>query len=157
MSEPLKVWRSALIDEGLLTAVYPYIQLHEIQRPEDCRRGILEETLPHETEFGSTIVQPLYDLVWTLNRGAGMFTSHTAIAPPNQKPPYDWAKHYVAVAIITLSRNHNDHLSQEACLQTVDELGRIISASAPTQDHTGWYLSVGPCNVIYTSEREGHL
>ncbi len=150
--DPLRVWRAPLLDEGPTTAVYPYAQLRDIQTPADCRRAVLDETSPLETEFGMTILQPLYELLWTLNCGAGVFTSHTVVAKPGHRAPYDWAKHYVAVAIITLSRNNAEHFEQDACQQSCDELGRIIRATAPAQDHTGWYLSVGPCNVIFTTD-----
>jgi hypothetical protein len=150
--EPLRVQRAPLNYEGPLTAIYPYAQLREIQNPADCRRIALDETSPLETEFGALIVQPLYDLLWTLNCGAGVFTSHTAVAKPGHRAPYDWAKHYVAVAIITLSRNNAEHFDSDACQQACDELGCIITATAPTQDYTGWYLSVGPCSVTFTSD-----
>src|SRR5437879_459878 len=114
MREPLKIWRAPLVDEGPTTAVYPYVQLREILDPADCRRAVLDETLPLEEEFSREIVQPYYDLLWTLNCGVGVFTSHTAVAPPNHKPPFSWAKSYVAVAIILLSRHQGEHLDKDA-------------------------------------------
>jgi hypothetical protein len=152
MREPLKVWRLSLVDEGRTTAIYPYVQLREILDPDDWRLAIIDEIGRLEEEFGQAIVQPLYELLWVLNSGAGMFTSHTTVAPYNHQSPYNWAKNYVGVAIITLSRNHAEHLDIDACQRTVDELGHIISARAPQQDSTGWYLTVGSCNVIFTRE-----
>jgi hypothetical protein len=152
MPTALKVWLAPLLDEGAATAVYPYAQLREILTPGDCRRAVLDETQPLEVEFGQALVRPLYDLLWSLNCGAGVFTSHTVVAPPNHQPPVDWAKSYVAAATIILSRNQREHYDQSACAASVDELARIISASAPTHDATGWHLSVGPCNVIFTRD-----
>ena len=150
--ELTKVWRAPLVNEGPTTAVYPYVQLREIQTPADCRSAIIDETGPLETEFGPVTVQPAYDLLWTLNCGAGVFTSHTVVAPPHRQPPYAWAKQYVAVAIIVLARDQREHSDQDTCMHAADQLGRIISARAPTRDSTGWYLSVGACNVIFTRE-----
>ncbi len=150
--EPLKVWQAPLLDEGAHTALYPYNQLREILTPEDCRPAIQDEALPLEAEFGTSIAQPLYDLIWTLNTGAGVFTSHTVITKPGHPPHYDWAKHDIAVAIIILSRHHDENFNKDAVMTSVDELCRIISAQAPTQDYTGWHLSVGPCNVTFNTD-----
>jgi hypothetical protein len=152
MREPFRVLRAPLLDEGLSTAVYPYVHLKEILTPEDCRRAVIDETEALEVEFGRAIVEPLYKLLWTLNRGAGVFTSHIVVAPPSHPPPFPWAKSYVAVAIILLSRNQTEHRDEKAVTACVDELGRIISIEGPTQDATGWRVSVGPCNVIFTTE-----
>jgi len=150
--EPLKVWIDSLRDEGPRTAVYPYVQLREILAPNDCRQAVLDQTEALEVEFGRPILQPLYDLLWTLNGNVGVFTSHTVSAPRSHRPPYDWATDYVAIAIICLSRNERDHLSQDACIEMVNELGRVISRYAPEEDTSGWRISVGPCNMIFTPE-----
>jgi hypothetical protein len=92
-----------LIDEGPRTAVYPYAQLREMMAPEECRNAVLDETSTLESEFGLDLVQPLYQLLWTLNSSAGVFTSHTVAAPREHKPPLDWAREYVAVAVICLA------------------------------------------------------
>lgn len=131
--------------------MYPYTQLREIQRPEDCRRAVIDETQALEDEFGQATVQPLYDLIWVLSCGAGV-TSHVVVARPHVRSPFDWAKTYVAAAVIILSRHPSEHFDKDACMNSVDELVRIITAQAPTRNFTGWYLSVGPCNVIFTRE-----
>jgi hypothetical protein len=151
-SEPLRIYRPPLIDEGLATAIYPYVKLKEILCPDDCRRAVIDETEVLELDFGHATVEPLYKLLWTLNGAGGVFTSHIVIAKPNHPPPFAWAKSYVAVAIILLSRDRKEHQNEKAVTACADELGRIISAEEPTQDSTGWRISVGPCNVVFTTE-----
>src|SRR6266568_902898 len=87
--------RGGLRDEGPHTAVYPYFKLKNILTLEDCRPGVLEETEPLEREFGRPVVEPLYHLLWILNAGRGVCTSHTTVSPADWPSPFDW----VSVAV----------------------------------------------------------
>lgn len=89
-----------LLDEGNRTAMYPYARLKPIRRRERVREAVLDETEPLDTEFGSDLIGPFYELIWRLNTSSGVCTSHTAVAPTDRKPPYEWAAHYVAAQII---------------------------------------------------------
>jgi hypothetical protein len=144
----------ALFDEGAHTAVYPYAQLKEILRLDDVRDAVLDETCFLEELAGRAVVDPFYELIWTLNGCAGVFTSHVAVTPPGYPPPYTWAKAYVASAIILLSRNSNDHQNAAGVQAATAELLRTIASSplVEGQNPTGWYVSVGPVNVIFTNE-----
>jgi hypothetical protein len=66
MKNILKVWRKPLLEEGERTAIYPYAQMREIQFREDCRRAVISETQPLETEFGESMLSPFYELIWTI-------------------------------------------------------------------------------------------
>jgi hypothetical protein len=154
MRESFEVKRAPCLDEGLRTAVYPYVQLKEILKPADCRHAILDESQALEAEFGLVAVQPLYNLLWTLNCASGVFTSHTGIAPRNHPPPFEWARCFVAAAIILLSRNRSEHHDEKCAMACADELGRLIGSQPSTRLTTGWNVSVGLCNVLFTTEMD---
>lgn len=152
--EGFKVLRLALANEGGNTAVYPYKQLREIQIPDDCRAAIADEIQSLETEFGASAVQPLLELLWTANSIPGLFTSHTAVAPAQARPPFEWAKSYVACVVVLLSRSRLKHFDLRAMQCTAEQFAAAFCTESPEQNPTGWHVGVGVCNVIFTPEME---
>jgi len=138
-----------LHDEGERTAIYPYEQLREIQTVDAVRSAVFDETRPLEGEFGSSVVAPLHHLIWVLNGNRGVFTSHTAVAPPIHPSSFPWAKAFVGVAIIMLSRAKAEWHDRAAVDQACRELLRELNAAKVPANTTGWRVSVGPVNVIF--------
>lgn len=110
------------------------------------REAVLDETEPLETEFGSDLVEPFYELIWRLNTSSGVCTSHTAVAPTDRKPPYEWAAHYVAAQIIFLSRNEAERLFYEQAASMIEELRQALVRSSRLDqgDRKGWFVQLSP-------------
>ena len=143
-----------LVEEGPRTAVYPYSKLRPIREPSDVRSAIIDETQPLESEFGVSVVEPLYRLVWLLNTGRGVFTSHTLIAPPEAKAPYNWARHYVAAQIIVLSRDSSERMNLPKTVNMMDELRLLIAGNPTSANNTrGWFLQLSALNVMFERAR----
>ena len=148
--------RGGLHDEGPHTAVYPYFKLKNILKPGDCRPAVLEETEPLEREFGRPVVEPLYRLLWILNAGRGVCTSHTSISPVDWKSPFDWARHYIGSGIITLSRNPSEQHNLTVANEMVVEFGRTLAGSSylDQQNTTGWFVNIFPVHINFGYESE---
>lgn len=146
----------ALRDEGSRTAVYPYFKLKNILTPEDCRPAALEETEALEREFGRAIADPIYRLLWVLNTAKGVCTSHTTISPANWKSPFDWARHYVGSAIITLPRDSAEQHDRRVAAELVQELGQTLAVSRFLHRHntTGWFVIICPVTINFGYETE---
>jgi hypothetical protein len=143
-------WREMPFDEGTNTAHYPYAHLNEIRSIEEARAAVLDETGAIENEFGKTVLGGFYELIWRLNTAAGVFASHTAVAPKGYHPPYEWARHYIAAQILILSREAYHHYDLDACKDLTRELGRVVSAStAFSADTSGWYAQLGIVNMTF--------
>lgn len=117
---------------------------------EDARAAVLDETGALEDEFGKTTLDGFYELIWRLNTAAGVFTSHTAVAPKGYAPPYEWARHYIAAQLLILSRETYHHYDLDACKDLARELGRLVSDStAFPADTSGWYVQLGIVNMTF--------
>ena len=146
--------KGALIDEGTHTAVYPYFKLRNILKPEDARTAVIEETQTLEQEFGTSLVAPFYRLVWALNTGKEICTSHTAVSPPGCNPPFEWARHCVGTEIIILPRNQAEQHERRVTEEMVSELGRTLIESPflAGQNTKGWLVTILPVNINISYE-----
>ncbi len=141
--------RGTLLDEGMHTAVYPYFKLRNILKAEDARTAVLEETEPLEREFGRPLVEPFYRLVWTLNTGKEVCTSHTTVSKPDHKSPFEWARNYLGTGVTILPRNQTDQHNRRIAEEMVNELGRTLIESPflARQNTTGWRVIIRPANI----------
>ncbi|OFW10366.1 MAG: hypothetical protein A3G20_10070 [Acidobacteria bacterium RIFCSPLOWO2_12_FULL_59_11] len=119
----------AIIDEGRKTALYPYPKLGNIPNLAGAGEAVLEETERLEKEFGRSLIEPFYRLIWTLNTCAGVCTSHIAVSRPNHKSSFAWARHYLGAQVTTLSRNSSDRLYRRIADRMVTELRSTLLAS----------------------------
>jgi hypothetical protein len=140
-----------LVDEGSEAgALYPYSLLKNILSREDCREAILDETISLEQEFGRDQVEPLYQLLWTLNTIEDICTSHTNTSPLDRKSPFEWARHFVGAAIIILPRK----LEARRGLREAEGMAGALcyklgtNQSVPS-DTTGWQIRVFPTTVYH--------
>jgi hypothetical protein len=138
-----------LRDEGAHTAIYPYEQLREIQTADAVRSAVSDETKALEDEFGPAVVAPLHRLIWVLNGSRGMFTSHSVVAPLTHLSSFPWAKAFVGVAIIMLSRDKTEWHDRASVDQSCQELLRELNAAKVPENTAGWRVSVGPVNVVF--------
>ncbi|HEX7360688.1 MAG TPA: hypothetical protein VF283_09365 [Bryobacteraceae bacterium] len=120
-----------------------------IRSRDEVREAVLDETLPLETEFGRQLIESLYDVIWRLNTGNGVATSHTVVAPEGRTAPYEWAKHYVAAQIIFLSRKEAERLSYPETIPMIEEFRRAVVQSPRFQqgDRKGWFIQLSPAGL----------
>jgi len=140
---PSWLYESRIESEGH-PALYPYAQLRNILNPGDVRIAIKNECGPLECEFGAQMVEPFYRLLWLMNTLPVLFTTHVNVAPPDYKPPYDWARTQVAAQIILLSRNTATHDHRVPADALSAQLLKLISTARGVGNSTGWMISVGP-------------
>ena len=144
-----------IIDEGCRTAVYPYSKLRNISNRDDVRGAVLEETESLEDEFGRALIEPFYRLIWTLNSGKGVCTSHSVVSSPAHKSRFDWARHCVGAQLTLLSREPSDRLHRPVAYEMVKELYRTLLQSPflKAQNLTGWLVIIRPTNVNFWEEK----
>lgn len=142
-SNPTWLYVSSLEGERT-SALFPYAQLRNILTREDVRLAVADECRLLEEEFGTALLEPFFDLIWLMNTNAGMFTTHTNVAPADRTPPFAWARTQVAAQIICLSREswRHQHLPSSEALAAW--LRRLVGKQNPPRNTTGWMIATGP-------------
>lgn len=140
---------------------FPYRLYRRILSPTDCRCAVIDETEPLENEFGRESLRPLYRLLWLLNRGDAVKTTHLIErrARRAQNPPgYDWARENVGVNIILHSGYEHEWLDNQVADALKFELLNLLASSPPAPNATsrGWYLGVTTIRIYHYWQEDVH-
>lgn len=135
---------SSLEGEGQRPALYPYAQLRNILKPGDVEVAVGDECAGLQKEFGLTLIQPVYELIWLLNTNATLFTTHTNVAPRDLKPPFEWARTEVAIQLVCLGRDMSSHKYLAAAETLAESFRRLLVKQPGPRNPTGWMIATGP-------------
>jgi hypothetical protein len=133
--------RAILVDEGPTRALFPYPLFRNILSPSDCRTAVLNETAAFEQEFGASVVQPFYELLWRFNTITDVFSSHATVSPPDRPSPFEWAKAFIGSATILLPRYQDSRHDVQTAEGMANMLTRLLADSKfCPNDTTGWRI-----------------
>lgn len=146
---PLRVEEQPIYeaDSDQHVGLFPYSLFKPIVTPKDVYDAVRDETLTLENEFGSTAVEPFYDLLWPLNSAPRIMTSHIAVANREARPPFDWARTYVATQISIINRDRQRREMKEVAVAMARQLTELVRREPPDFDVTGCIVIARPCGI----------
>lgn len=153
-SEWLKFSRSPK-DYGDRNPVFPYRLYKPIQVAAHVRPAVLEETAALEDEFGVSVIEPFYRLLWNLNRSTSFMTTH-CIGASNIPNGFEWASNVVGTYVLLTFRNAEERFDVARHETLRDEFCRMLVQSPHLpKTRSGWYVRLAPVYMRYGTPPEG--